>query len=240
MEITRKGDSISLEKGQFALNYANAVEALRGLYIQLFEAEVMHIEAKSDLDQLNAQNEGEQRMLRERQAEVKKLDDRKAELKATAVRIQEHCRQIGDNFDELEHAVYEEVKEWTTDQMNNEIVSVEANLDSLQGTGYGNTLREFDRRAKEIEEKTAQFQELQANLAGLEEQITDIKERWEPELDELVGEISEAFAENFSKIQCAGEVGVYKDEDFENWSIQIKVKFRYVARCASLVRVAVC
>ena len=44
--------------------------------------------------------------------------------------------------------------------------------------------------------------------------------------DALVGEISEAFAENFSKIQCAGEVGIYKDEDFEHWAIQIKVKFR--------------
>ena len=52
-------------------------------------------------------------------------------------------------------------------------------------------------------------------------------QQWEPQLDELIAKISEAFADNFSKIQCAGEVVVYKDEeDFDQWAIQIKVKFR--------------
>ena len=53
--------------------------------------------------------------------------------------------------------------------------------------------------------------------------------RWEPELDGVIARISEAFADNFARIHCAGEVGIYKDpDDFERWAVQIKVKFRFV------------
>jgi len=63
-------------------------------------------------------------------------------------------------------------------------------------------------------------------LTKVQTDITEIKDQWEPELDALVAQISEAFGENFAKIQCAGEVGVHKDDDFEQWAIQIRVKFR--------------
>ena len=75
-----------------------------------------------------------------------------------------------------------------------------------------------------------------AALKSLDNEIKEVKEQWEPQLDELISHISDAFADNFSKIQCAGEVGVHKDEDFELWAIQIKVKFRYVS--SSLIMVA--
>jgi hypothetical protein len=90
-----------------------------------------------------------------------------------------------------------------------------------------NAIREYEKRAKVIEEKSARYYDLAANLAEMESKITEIRERWEPELDELVGKISAAFAENFAKIQCVGEVAVHKDDDFEQWAIQIRVKFRY-------------
>jgi hypothetical protein len=47
-------------------------------------------------------------------------------------------------------------------------------------------------------------------------------------VDQLISQINDAFSYNFEQISCAGEVGVHKDEDFEKWAIEIKVKFRYV------------
>ena len=70
--------------------------------------------------------------------------------------------------------------------------------------------------------------ELDAALAEVQQKISEVREKWEPELDALVGKISDAFRENFEQIQCVGEVGVHKDEEeFEHWTIQIRVKFRY-------------
>ena len=57
--------------------------------------------------------------------------------------------------------------------------------------------------------------------------IDRIRAKWEPELDQLVALISDAFFHNFAQIGCAGQVGVHKDdEDFGQWAIRIEVKFR--------------
>jgi len=77
--------------------------------------------------------------------------------------------------------------------------------------------------------------------------IREIRNNWEPKLEELVARISEKFGESFARIGCAGEVVVFKassaenDEDdsqrtlegdegngldFANWAIHISVRFR--------------
>ena len=230
-EIERRHDAICLEKGQHAIDYANAVDSLRGLHIQLFEAEILQIEATSDLEQLKAQHQEEQRLLDERQQEVTRLRAQEGELLAAGRRLQEKCHEITPTFTPEDQQVWEEIQEWNLDQWNTEVVSLTASIESLVGGGNENTLREFEKRAADIETKTRKFNELGTALDVLEAQIANVREQWEPQLDALVEEISDAFAENFSKIQCAGEVGVHKDEDFEDWAIQIKVKFRYVAAC---------
>ena len=223
-----KGDSFHLQKGQYALDYASSVEALRGLHVQLFEAEILHIEAKSDLEQIKDQHEEEQRLINERKREVAQLQDVQDELLVAGHRLRDQVMALDAVMSELDREVYEEIQDWTPEQMETETQSTQARLDMTHGGGNDNTLREFERRARHIEEKRTRLNELDASLEGLGSQITDVRSRWEPELDRLVAKISEAFADNFSKIQCAGEVAVYKDEDFEQWAVQIKVKFRYV------------
>lgn len=228
MAIEKEHDTICLEKGQHALDYANAVDSLRNLHIQLFEAEILAIEAGSDLERLQAQHQEEQRLLDERRAEVDQLRARETELLATGRRLQAQCNELAATFEEAESAIWEELQEWTLGQLDTELVSLTARLDVLVGGGNEKTIREFEKRKQEIEDNTRKFNELAATLDELEAQITDVREQWEPQLDDLIEDISAAFAENFSKIQCAGEVGVYKHEDFEHWAIQIKVKFRYM------------
>ena len=89
-------------------------------------------------------------------------------------------------------------------------------------------MKKYEERGRTIERRRAKLAEIDTNLEGLSGKIVEIMEQWEPELDNLIALISEAFADNFAKIQCAGEVAVHKDEDFELWAIQIRVKFRYV------------
>lgn len=228
-EKERLQDDLALEKGQHAINYANAVDSLRGKHLQQFEAEILEIEAQSDLEQLRAQHAHEEQLLNERRQERAQLERREKELLATGKRLQAECNQLSTTLTPYERDIWDELQEWNVDQLNTEVVSLTARLDSLIGGGNERTLQEFEQRAKTIELKTCKFNELGAALDELEVQIADIREQWEPQLDALVEEISDAFAENFSTIQCAGEVGVHKDEDFEHWAIQIKVKFRSVS-----------
>ena len=230
-EIVGRGDKLCMEKGQCTLDYANAVEVLRGLHIQLFEAEILHIEAMSDLERLKAQHAGEELLIEERRTEVAKLKQVATDLLNVGKNLQMVCQRLGEDLSNSEQEIFNEIEGWKPEQLETEVLSMQARLEMTHGGGNDNTIRDYERRAVEIERRRAHLNELDAELERVTTQIADVRARWEPELDELIAQISEAFADNFSRIQCAGEVAVRKDEEFEQWAIQIRVKFRYVPSC---------
>ena len=236
--IIDRGDELTTTKGQHCLDYANSVEAMRGLHIQLFEAEILYIEAKSDIEQLRALHAEEERLLEERRAEVAELLEVQQRLLAVGKTLQDQCAVLGPNLSDFEREVHEEIGNWEPEQMETEIQSVHARLEMTGGGANQNILREYEQRARRIEERRARLNELDATLEEIEGKIAEVQEQWEPRLDALVAQISEAFAENFARIQCAGEVTVYKDEDFEQWAIQIKVKFRFVLTSPPIIHMA--
>lgn len=226
-DIASRGDEIALKKAQYALDCANAIEALRVQHVELFKQEIMGIEAKSDLEQLQARHHDEQAQLAAAEHQVKALDVVEKKLLAEGRQLSAICQAIGvEDLEDAETEVFEEVKTMTPDQLDTELQSTQARLEMTSGGGNANTIADFERRGREIEEERGKLEAIQTGLGELEGSIDEIKSRWEPELDALIAKISEAFAENFAQIQCAGEVGVHKDEDFEDWAIQIKVKFR--------------
>ena len=113
----------------------------------------------------------------------------------------------------------------TPEQLENDIESLQARLEMVH-EGNPHVLREFEERGQKIEKTREKLERLDLTLSRVGEQIDETRQKWEPELDALVAQISAAFSENFSRINCAGQVDVYKDEDFENWAIQVQVKFR--------------
>ncbi|KAK5115109.1 hypothetical protein LTR62_001806 [Meristemomyces frigidus] len=225
-KIALEGDDIMLEKGQLAIDYAFAVNSLRDHIVQHVDVQILAIEAKSDLEQLQLRTKHERQLLKQCEQEGQRLA---AELKIfleQGKRLQAQCQAV--EMDDFTKNIYdEEVSKWAEDELEVEIQSVQAQLE-LNGGGHGGArvLQEFEERAQLIEQKRAELADVEAVLAELDAKLVEIKGLWEPRLDELISQISEAFGENFGKIQCAGEVGVHKDEDFENWAIQIKVKFR--------------
>jgi chromosome segregation ATPase len=186
----------------------------------------MKIEAKSDLDQLQSRHEAERAQLDEARAVVQEQAQITAALLSEGQRLQQECMNThAEDATERELEVLEEVKVMDPDELETNIQSTEARLEMTAG-GNAGIIAEYEDRAKKIERDRGRLTGLVDTLQQLQSQIEEIKGQWEPRLDALVSEISEAFAENFAKIQCAGEVGVHKDEDFEQWAIQIRVKFR--------------
>lgn len=111
------------------------------------------------------------------------------------------------------------------EELDTEIDVIQGRL-SLLHEGNPNAIREFERRAKEIEVLQTTIDEKQTKMDQITTAIDEVKAKWEPALESVVQKISNAFSDSFNKIGCAGEVRVHKDEDFEKWEIQILVKFR--------------
>lgn len=229
-EMEAQIDRLTLEKGQNALDFANAIDALNGLCVSHLEAQMIYIEAKSDLEQLQARTIEERRLLDECNAEVRRLQREVQTYSAEGHRLADMCKEVSNDFDEYLQTVYHEIREahWTPDQLSTEIESLQARLEMNDGGRGPAVLREFEERARLIEKGLSKKAGMESKLAELQEKIKEVKEQWEPQLDALVAHISAAFEETFKQINCAGEVVVHKDDDFEMWAIQIRVKFRCV------------
>ena len=153
--------------------------------------------------------------------------------KQEAIRDSRICKELitkeGLNEEDLAYLRRIDERNLTLEEIDTEIDVIQGRL-SLLHEGNPNAIREFERRAKEIEALQKTIQEQQAKLEEIAKAIQEVKDKWEPALEKVVQSISEAFSESFGKIGCAGEVRIHKDEDFEKWEIQILVKFREAER----------
>ncbi|KAI7656273.1 structural maintenance of chromosomes 5 smc5 [Hortaea werneckii] len=226
-----EGDEAVLRKGQLALDYANQVSSLRDLHRPALEASIVSIEARSDFESIQERNAEDRERLVQREQEKRELTEEKNRQRAKGDALGSECARVSQVWSEETAELYQrETKEWEPDRLETEIQSVQARLEMAAGDGTAGGQRviaEFERRAREITEGYDRKAVVDESLKDLEERITEVRGRWEPELDGVIARISEAFADNFARIHCAGEVGIYKDpDDFERWAVQIKVKFR--------------
>lgn len=188
----------------------------------------MFIEATSDFEILRERNSSVKELLEDQKRQVDALVRESNALQKTAKAVLEKCTQILAGVDEeLRSFLVALPADQTTEQLESEIESEKARLE-LMHEGNGGVIREYEQRKKKIDALTARLQEIKNALSEFDDKIKELREQWEPELDSLVERISNSFSQNMEQISCAGEVGIHKDEDFDQWAIQIRVKFRYV------------
>lgn len=205
-----------------------AANTLLKSHNELFEAELLTIEAESELSTLKERNAEVTKLLEARKAEIKQLDRDVRTQKVICEKLMKEFREARDNMSEEEDAFLEE---WC--RQNGSIVELNAEIESINGRiellheGNPGILQQYEKRQREIEKLEDRVNNFDAELARLNESISRIRGQWEPELEKLVSEISDAFSYNFAQIGCAGQVNVSKnDEDFSQWAIRIEVKFR--------------
>ena len=188
----------------------------------------MLIEATSDFEILGERNSSVKELLEEQQRQIDVLVRETEAVQKTAKAGLEKCTQLLERFDaELKSFVVKLPAGQTTEQLEDEIGSEKARLE-LMHEGNGGVIREYEQRKKKIDALTARLQEIKNALSEFDDKIKELRDQWEPELDSLAEKISNSFSLNMEQISCAGEVGIHKDEDFDQWAIQIRVKFRYV------------
>ncbi|KAG9185663.1 hypothetical protein G6011_06994 [Alternaria panax] len=218
----------SLKAANLTLEYAKAVTQMRAFHESLVEAEIRFIEAKSELRGLARENS---EILQKQQAQrqlIAELDQRQQALRDEYRRIYNATQaDIGRCTTEETELIlgYKDTLP-SVEALELEIQTVTARL-GMMAEGNPGAIRAYERREEDIRMTRAKLDEYARSLEQAKDEINEIRGKWEPELDRLVSTISAAFAHQFEMIGCAGDVQINKDEaDFDNWSIQISVRFR--------------
>ncbi|KAH8705596.1 structural maintenance of chromosome complex subunit SmcA [Talaromyces proteolyticus] len=239
-EIRSRQDEVAIEKAEAATAYADAVESLRKLQQDLMLAEFRNIEASSDLESVKERNIEIQNILKAKEQEVEEATRLLREASLLGVQYRNEANKIlalARSQPDLSELLLDQCKEMTSDQLEADIDSEKARLE-LAHEGSAGLIKEYEDRQKAITKLQEKLSRYQSKLADYEHAINEIREEWEPRLDALVQKISDAFSDSFDRIGCAGQVSVDKVEDepgpngerggsdFDQWSIQIQVKFR--------------
>jgi len=228
-----------IKKGQLSIDYVQHVSTLFELHKSLLVASIAFIEAASDHEVLVERNSAVSATLKAKQHEQNQInrvfDGIHAQAKVHLEIVNGLDREVRDCFD----ALTEEEKCRTPRELDLEIESQTARLDLLH-EGNPGAIKEFEDREQAIDRLKRKVADREDAMSGLDQQIAVVRGKWEPELDALVAKISAAFSTNFEKINCAGYVNVLKANDaeggsgaagtegtdFDNWAVQVFVKFR--------------
>ncbi|KAJ7773680.1 hypothetical protein DFH07DRAFT_801525 [Mycena maculata] len=111
------------------------------------------------------------------------------------------------------------------EELETELGKQEVNLDMNRNTDPG-VLEQYEKRKHTIEALEIAIEGKQRQADKIEKKIKTARENWEPALRTLVTSIGKKFSAAFDRIGCAGEIHIRQEEAYENWAIDILVKFR--------------
>ncbi|KAJ9615374.1 Structural maintenance of chromosomes protein 5 [Cladophialophora chaetospira] len=251
-EFQDEFDELVIKKTEAVLDFALQTREIRSMTASLLEADVILIEAASDREIMEAQNTEVVQAIHQKtteQTDAKELYRQQLGLarsvKDAVSQLVNESRRLaeeGDNsFVELLEHVCQTLN--STENLEAEIGAEQANLELTEG-GNADTISEYEQRAKKIERLQVQIQETSRRQEDFKHAIREVRGKWEPRLDEVVGRINDAFSDSFARIGCAGQVAVHKASsddpvecteengglenglDFDHWAIHISVKFR--------------
>lgn len=226
-QLALEEDDLVLKKTALALEHKADVERLRSRHESYLEAEIRLAEAKSDVASLTERNKGIAEQLEDERRLVAEVEREARLAKDAASKALEVCKAtLAEEEDGPNKEHFQNVNtNMSMEELHHEIEAERSKLEFIHDGNQG-ALKEFESRQVTIQKLNVKIDEMGTRLEEVSRKISEVRQLWEPELDNLVKEISNAFAYNFEQIGCAGEVGVHKDEDFDLWAIEIKVKFR--------------
>ncbi|KAJ5166202.1 uncharacterized protein N7482_004983 [Penicillium canariense] len=239
--IRDQQDELSIKRAEATLDYADAAEMLRQAFEELVKAEIRHLEASSDLKTLKNQHRDRTQMLEQKSQEVKQVLNEFRERRERGRSMMRRAKQTKEEAEQRPDS--QEVlgmindPNYFLDNLNADIDSQQAQVRLFVG-GNSNIIKIFEDREKQIERLETKLGDFRSKLAEFDAAIKEVRDRWEPRLDALIARISDAFGDSFARIGCAGQVSLDKVEgepgpngepgssEFDQWSIQIHVKFR--------------
>lgn len=212
------------------LRHAEKLSTLRDTCYGVIDAQVRQVEAKSDFEGLKAKNAHMADILVTKQDNLRQLQEGMRVQKIEGEQALEAAQNVAEEGSERSEMLHGLAHNKTLEGLDNEAAAEKAKLD-LTRVVDASVLDAFRKRGREMEQLKAAMSTHEQRHGDMSGQIAEVRGKWEPQLDELIGRINDAFSYNFEQINCAGEVSVHKDDDFDKWAIEIRVKFRYGFLC---------
>jgi structural maintenance of chromosomes protein 5 len=248
----QKKQEVLIDRAEEAVRYAGSVRALKEAMESAIEAEVKLIEAVSDYEVLSELNQNIKDTLAEKKDEEREAAKNAKDASKVCSALVKKARSIGEEatkeqengrpqFLAFIQAMIDQ--KWTPADWEAELETVNANIALTEG-GSGDAIRQYEERTKKIAVLEERLGTINEQVAEHRSCIQEVRSIWEPQLDALTARISDAFADYFARIGCAGQVEVHKansaaaddcteenggDEnglDFASWALHISVKFR--------------
>ncbi|PTB43991.1 hypothetical protein M441DRAFT_132901 [Trichoderma asperellum CBS 433.97] len=225
VELGFEWDKAVVERAKLVLRHQEALSQIGKAHTDLIEAKLRLIEAKSDIEGLKARNSDIMEKLEQEKLVVQQATDEAIQARELGRRLSDKVRElISENPDKKD--TYTSLAEnKLAAEIEMDISAEQANLELIHAANP-NVIREFEKREQEIAKLTKKMDASNGKLAAITQQLDELMSKWEPKLDALVSKVNDAFAYNFEQISCAGEVRVNKTEDFDQWALDIMVKFR--------------
>ena len=224
-ELQFSHDKKILERVRAILQYKGAVQKMVGAREALLEAMMVQIEAESDVEGLKRRNEEVTQALARAETAVRQAAESYQTMFARGREMAIEARDVMDQNPGREE-YYKDLGEGKdSNQLRLDMDAESAKLSLIHAVD-STVLRDFERRGKEIDDIRSTLAKSSKKLEKLNAEADKIRSKWEPELDELILKINDAFAHNFEQISCKGEIRVDKPEDFSQWALLILVSFR--------------
>lgn len=233
LDIQLDWDKAALERARLALRYEESLEQVKQSRLSLLEAKIWLIEARSDVEGLKRRNLSLLEKLEQEKSKVREAVEEANQAKAEGKRLSEQVRQVLARDGDKRELLTQLSQGKSPREVEVEMAAEEAKLELIQAANP-NVMRDFERRAQEMAQLRKKMDGLKAGLERIQGQLSELMAKFEPRLEELVSRINEAFAYNFEQINCAGEVRVHKEDDFDQWALEIMVKFRESERLQRL------
>ncbi|KAF3911228.1 hypothetical protein ABW20_dc0107098 [Dactylellina cionopaga] len=221
---------LSMERVDSAAQYAEHVQEYVARYEAIVTAELHLIEASSNIEHYNSWNKSYQERIEGKERQCEEAKEKYNSIVAQASRSRDECRELMNILlADQQEAIQNTHSKKTVEELNAEIRQEEVRLESIH-EGNPHAIKQYEARENEINELRNRMDNKQATLDKHRDVIKEVRGRWEPRIDQLVSNISDAFSRSFEFIHCAGAVQIRKEGkdgcDFENWAIEIMVKFR--------------
>ncbi|KAI0172672.1 P-loop containing nucleoside triphosphate hydrolase protein [Hypoxylon sp. FL1284] len=217
-------DELIIKKARSIFEHKEQLSRIRDAHEALLEVQIRLIEATSDVKGLEQQNASISRQLNEKRSEIDSLKEEVDRLRSAGNEAKAKVQVLAQDGEDIS-SLTSLAGDRTPEDINDEIGAESTKLGLIHAVDPA-ILRQYQKRAQEIQELTQKKEQINTELESRSAKMAKIKEQWEPRVDEVIGKINDAFSHNFEQINCAGEVSIHKEDDFDRWCIVIKVKFR--------------
>lgn len=127
--------------------------------------------------------------------------------------------------DQLKNLIEKYADLLSEDKIADAISGLNASI-KLLGTSSKSSIQNFEKIKTDLAQLIEDIDLYDVNLKELNSEITKLHRDWEPRLEELISKIAKKFSSIFPTVGIAGDVRIAKNERYQEWRLEILVKFR--------------